>query len=146
MASFTSPQGVQMVEIREFMAKFRVHPKHAPFIIGAKGATIKAMCKKSGAFIRIENPKGKDTGEFPWFKITANNIRAVEHGYQLVYETANKADQKMPLMGKKQSPPPLPSPSSDKNDTKTPTPESPSYSPNSPTYSLENSTEQTNEV
>lgn len=149
MASFTSPQGVQMVETCEFSAKFRVHPKHAPFIIGAKGATIKSLCKKSGAFIRIENPKNKNSEEFPWFKISANNIRAVEYGFQLVRETANKADQKMPLMGRKQSHPPLSPMVSNKDDgPKTPTtsPASPSYSPDSPTYATENASTVTKKV
>ena len=154
MASFTSPQGVKMIETREFSAEFRVHPKHAPFIIGAKGATIKSLCKKSGAFIRIENPKNKNSGEFPWFKITANNIRAVEYGFQLVRETANKADQKMPMMGRNQSPPPPLSPAMtpmvlDRNDgPKTPTtpPASPSYSPDSPTYPPENASNVTKKV
>ena len=141
MAYFTSPQGVPMVETREFSAKFRVHPKHVPFIIGVKGVTIKSLCKRSGSFIRIENPNNKNSGEFPWFKISANNIRAVEVGFQLVRETANKADQKMPLMGRKQSPPPLSPVGSSmvlgKDDGPKTPPVSPSYSPGSPTYAPE---------
>lgn len=118
MATFTSPQGVPMREIRELSAEFRVHPKHAPFIIGPKGANIKNLCRKSGAYIRIVNPRNKTNGEFPWFKITADNIRAVEHGYLLVRDEANKADQKMPLMNKNNAREPT-----DANQ------DSPSYSP-----------------
>ena len=98
MNTFTSPQGVPMREVRELSAVFHVHPRHVSFIIGPKGANIKNMCRKSGAYIRIENPRNNTSNEFPWFKITANTIRAVELGYQLVREEANMADHKLPLM------------------------------------------------
>ena len=138
---FTSPQGVVMTETKQYTATFSVHPKHVPFIIGKKGVTIKNLSKRSRSFIKIQNPPKQKNNEFPWFVITANNIRAVEEGIRLVRETAIKAEEKMPT-SRNNRPPPLDfshnSDGGSLNDSFTPhTPiESPTYLPSSPTFNF----------
>ncbi len=136
----TSAGGVSMKRVESYEAMFRVHPKHAGFVLGGGGRTMKGIGGKFGVHIKLHN--SQDMSVWPHFKIVGNQPGKVESAFFALRDVANIAHGKIPVdMGGK-GPGPVSNggtgftPSSPKYTPSSPkyTPSSPVYTPSSPVY------------
>ena len=126
MPVFTTPTGVQITSMPSFEAKLMVHPKHAGFVLGGGGRTMKGIGGKFRVHIRLHN---SSDGHWPFFKVVGSSCEHVEQAFLALRDVANIAHRKIPVeLGGYQGKPPA-SPPVEKFE-----PKSPDYTPSSPAY------------
>ena len=96
--TFTTDAGVPITRVDSFEAKLMVHPKHAGFVLGGSGKTMKGIGSKYRVHIRLHNdPSG---GTWPFFKIVGSGrsgMKSVEMAFVALRDVANIAFQKIPV-------------------------------------------------
>ena len=121
-----------------------VHPKHAGFVLGGGGKTMKGIGSKYRVHIRLHN---SSDGHWPYFKVVGSSCEHVEQAFLALRDVANIAYRKIPVeLGGYQGQAPVspkvrhshaaPQQLPEKYEPKSPdyTPSSPGYAPTSPPY------------
>jgi hypothetical protein len=92
---FVSPRGINMTTYTTYETMLKIHPDHAGFVIGTKGATIRSIGIKHRVDAKLRKDNKSDSYSWPYIQIRGM-MANVEAAHVEFIHVANIANEKIP--------------------------------------------------